>query len=74
MLAVDDDGPGVPPAHRERILKPFIRVDESRNSKIGGIGLGLAIVSRIVNAHEGSVEVGASPEGGARFLLRFSSS
>jgi signal transduction histidine kinase len=74
LLAVDDDGPGVPPAHRERILKPFIRVDESRNSKIGGIGLGLAIVSRIVNAHEGSVEVGASPEGGARFLLRFSSS
>lgn len=74
LLAVDDDGPGVPPAHRGRILKPFIRVDESRNSKIGGIGLGLAIVSRIVNAHEGSVEVGTSPEGGARFLLRFSSS
>ena len=73
LLAVDDDGPGVPSAHRERILKPFIRVDESRNSRIGGIGLGLAIMSLIVNAHDGSVEIGTSPEGGARFLLRFSS-
>ena len=71
ILAVDDDGPGVPEAQRQRILKPFIRADESRSSRIGGVGLGLAIVSRVMSLHEGSVEITDSPEGGARFLLKF---
>ena len=71
ILAVDDDGPGVPEAQRQRILMPFIRADESRSSRIGGVGLGLAIVSRVMSLHDGSVEVSDSPEGGARFLLKF---
>lgn len=72
-VAVDDDGPGLAPEHRERVLKPFIRVDESRSSRIGGVGLGLAIVNRVMTLHGGSVEVGDSPAGGARFLLTFPS-
>ena len=46
VLMVDDDGPGIPLADRERIFEPFIRLDESRDRGTGGTGLGLAIVSR----------------------------
>jgi signal transduction histidine kinase len=70
-VAVEDDGSGIPEEQRERILEPFIRVDESRSSRIGGIGLGLAIVNRVVALHDGSIEVSERPEGGARFLLKF---
>ena len=70
-LIVDDDGPGVPRDQRERVLKPFLRADESRSSRIGGVGLGLAIVSRIMAIHDGFVEIDDRPEGGARFVLRF---
>lgn len=69
VLRVDDDGPGVPEAHRIRIFEPFARLDDSRNRKSGGYGLGLAIVKRIATAHKGSVSVSDSPLGGARFTL-----
>ena len=72
IITVEDDGPGIPEDQRQRILEPFIRTDESRNSRIGGIGLGLAIVSRVAALHGGSLEVSERPGGGARFLLRFS--
>lgn len=70
-LGVDDDGPGVPPEHRERILERFVRLDESRNRDEGGAGLGLAIVAEVVAAHGGQLVVADSPLGGARFSLRF---
>ena len=71
LLAVDDDGAGVPETLRARILEPFIRADESRSSKIGGVGLGLAIVNRVMALHDGQIEIQDSPLGGARFLLTF---
>lgn len=71
VVIVDDDGPGVPPHQRSRILEPFIRADESRNSRIGGVGLGLAIVNRVMTLHNGRIEVLDSPSGGARFVLTF---
>ena len=74
FLAVDDDGSGVPDAQRDRILQPFIRADESRSSRIGGVGLGLAIVNRVMIRHSGTVSIADSPIGGARFLLAFPSS
>ncbi|MCW3153618.1 ATP-binding protein [Achromobacter spanius] len=69
VLTVDDDGPGVPPADRERIFEPFIRLDESRARDTGGTGLGLAIVSRVARWHNGTALVADSPLGGARFVI-----
>ena len=70
-LVVDDDGPGIAAADRERIFEPFIRLDESRDRGTGGAGLGLAIVQRVALSHRGSISVTDSPVGGARFVLRW---
>lgn len=68
-LTVDDDGPGVPAAERERIFERFVRLDEARARDAGGSGLGLAIVRAIAEAEGGSVRVEDSPLGGARFAV-----
>jgi signal transduction histidine kinase len=68
-LAVDDDGPGVPPADRERVFERFTRLEEGRSRDDGGSGLGLAIVAAIAARHGGSVRVGDSHLGGARFTM-----
>jgi signal transduction histidine kinase len=66
---VDDDGPGIPPAERERIFARFHRIDAARDRASGGAGLGLAIVQAIAEAHGGTVSASSSPEGGARLEL-----
>ncbi|WDE13700.1 ATP-binding protein [Thalassomonas haliotis] len=66
-ISVEDDGAGVPQADRERIFEPFTRLDSSRNKKIKGYGLGLAIVSRIALLNQAKVWVEASSLGGANF-------
>jgi signal transduction histidine kinase len=73
-FVVEDDGPGIPLAQRERIFDRFYRTDAARDRASGGTGLGLAIVRAIVEAHGGQVAAGRSPEGGARIeveLARF---
>jgi signal transduction histidine kinase len=70
-LSVDDDGPGVPPFERERIFDRFTRLDEARTQEAGGLGIGLALVSRIVGAHGGAVGCSGSDLGGARFEVTF---
>ncbi|MEM6532296.1 MAG: ATP-binding protein [Myxococcota bacterium] len=64
-VAVHDDGPGIPEAQREYVTQPFVRIDSHRPRKTGGVGLGLAIVSRIVNRHRGELSIAESPLGGA---------
>jgi two-component system OmpR family sensor kinase len=68
-LAVEDDGPGIPAAQRERVFDRFHRTDSSRNRARGGAGLGLAIVRAVAEAHGGTVSAGESPEGGARVVI-----
>jgi signal transduction histidine kinase len=67
VLTVADDGPGIPPDHRERIFERFARVDGARSSDNGGTGLGLAITHEVVIGHGGSIVVDNAR--GARFTL-----
>lgn len=69
IITVDDDGPGIPPADRERVFQRFTRLESARSRSDGGVGLGLAVVDRVVRHHNGSVEVTDSPAGGARFQV-----
>ncbi|WP_458688288.1 sensor histidine kinase [Nocardia tengchongensis] len=68
-VIVDDDGPGIAAADRERVFGRFVRLEADRARATGGSGLGLAIVAEIVAAHGGSVTIGESPWGGARFVV-----
>jgi heavy metal sensor kinase len=68
-LAVEDDGPGIPPDHRERVFDRFHRMDSARTRVRGGAGLGLAIARAIVEAHGGTMCAEESPEGGARVVI-----
>ncbi|MGW0007656.1 sensor histidine kinase [Nocardia grenadensis] len=69
VLAVADDGPGVPEADRERIFQRFVRLDDARSRDEGGAGLGLAIVRDVVGRHEGTIRVEPADSGGARFVV-----
>jgi signal transduction histidine kinase len=62
-LVVADDGPGVPPADRERIFERFTRLDGSRSRDTGGTGLGLAISREIVESHHGTLALAPSASG-----------
>jgi len=64
-LVVEDEGPGVPPALRERVFDRFFRVDPSRSRATGGSGLGLAITRAIVEAHRGQVYAAGRKRGSA---------
>ena len=69
---VHDDGPGIPDDALGRVFEPFARVDTSRDRQSGGLGLGLAIVQRIVERHGGAVAAARSPRlGGAAVMTRW---
>jgi signal transduction histidine kinase len=69
VLNVEDDGEGISPADRERVFERFARLDEARARDGGGAGLGLAIVAKVVEAFGGTVTIGDSDLGGARFTV-----
>jgi two-component system osmolarity sensor histidine kinase EnvZ len=69
-ITIDDDGPGIPIAERQNVFRPFYRLDESRNPKTGGNGLGLAIARDIARAHGGDIELEEAPQGGLRARIR----
>src|SRR6266478_5886993 len=65
-ILIDDDGPGIPLAERDRVFQPFIRLDPSRNPSTGGVGLGLTIARDVARSHGGDVRLENSPYGGLR--------
>ena len=69
-IAVEDDGPGIPEAFRERVLEPFFRLDKGRGGQDGGTGLGLTIARDVVLGHGGDLKLDRSSRGGLRALLR----
>jgi signal transduction histidine kinase len=70
-LLVDDDGPGIPDEDRERVFQRFTRLDahRARDGATGGAGLGLSLVRRIAELHDGTASVDDAPLGGARLVL-----
>jgi two-component system OmpR family sensor kinase len=69
VLELADEGPGVPPDEADRIFERFYRTDSSRTRSQGGVGLGLAIVRSVVEAHGGTVGYRARPGGGSVFRV-----
>ncbi|WP_193074884.1 ATP-binding protein [Pseudomonas sp. FME51] len=71
-ISIEDDGPGIPEAYREKIFTPFMRMDLSRTRSSGGYGLGLSIVRRIMFWHGGRALADASQAlGGACFIVEW---
>ena len=66
----DDNGAGIPEELRADAVRPFIRLEESRNRKTGGTGLGLSIASDIVLGHGGELTLLNSPLGGLRVTIK----
>ena len=72
-IAVDDDGPGIPPEDMEVVFRPFRRLETSRNRETGGAGLGLTIARSVARSHGGDVILTNRPAGGlhAEIVLPF---
>ena len=69
VVEVADDGIGISDADQARIFEPFFRSDPSRTRATGGVGLGLVVVRRIVEAHHGTIEVESELGAGSRFSV-----
>ncbi len=67
IVDVDDDGCGIPEAERDNVFEPFVRLEDESS----GVGLGLALVKRIMIQHRGSVEVHSSSLGGCRIRTKW---
>jgi signal transduction histidine kinase len=64
IVRVVDAGPGIPPADRARLLRPFERGDASRSRDTGGVGLGLSIVQTFADLHGGTLSLDEAEGGG----------
>jgi heavy metal sensor kinase len=74
VIEVQDTGPGIPTAHRERIFERFYRLDSARSRETGGIGLGLAIARWAVEANGGRIELESEEARGSLFRIVLPSS
>ena len=70
-ISVEDDGPGIKEDNYEQAMKPFIRLDSSRNQNISGSGLGLSISQDITSNHGGEMTMSRSDLGGLKVSLKF---
>lgn len=69
-IAVEDDGPGIPEAMREKVFEPFVRLEPQPEGDSGGTGLGLTIARDVVLAHGGDLRLDRSRRGGLKAVLR----
>ena len=69
VLAVEDNGPGVPPGERRKIFEQFYRADDLLTRDVEGTGLGLSIARNIVRAHGGRIGIEDREGGGSRFFV-----
>ena len=69
ILLVDDNGPGIPNSEKENVLKPFYKIDKSRNESKSGVGLGLSIASDIIRSHGGNLSLLENPKKGLRVKI-----
>lgn len=67
---VEDQGPGIPAADRERVVERFFRLERDRDGAVAGTGIGLSVVGDVVRLHGGRLEITDAEGGGARFTLR----
>ena len=70
MIQFDDNGAGIPAERRADAIRPFVRLETSRNRRTGGTGLGLSITSDIILGHGGELTLGESPLGGLRVTIK----
>lgn len=68
-IVVEDEGPGISDADRERVFEPFVRLEASRSAETGGSGLGLTLVKAIAEGHGGSIALQNREDGGLRATL-----
>jgi heavy metal sensor kinase len=71
MLVISDTGMGIPAEALPHIFEPFYRVDSSRSRQVAGVGLGLALVRWVVDAHGGNIKVDSQPGTGTRVTVTF---
>ena len=69
IIAIEDDGPGIPKDKREDVFKAFYRLENSRNKETGGVGLGLSIAKDVITSHGGTIELDDSSLGGLKVLV-----
>ena len=69
IVAISDDGPGIPQEEYENITKPFYKIDKSRSEKKSSVGLGLSIASDIVKSHGGDITFAKSKFGGLEVAI-----
>jgi signal transduction histidine kinase len=70
VVSIEDEGPGIPLAERDRVVEPFYQIDGSTTRAHAGAGLGLSIASQIIRTHGGSLSIGDSENRGAILTMR----
>ena len=72
IVSIKDNGIGIPTEQLPRITERFFRVDAAKSKKVGGTGLGMAIVKHIVNQHRGELEIKSEAQNGTEIKVHFS--
>lgn len=70
VIEISDNGPGIAASQLPHIFERFYRADQARGSEEGGMGLGLTIAQKIIEAHQGEIEVESQVGRGSTFRLR----